>query len=135
MKTTRSDLFTIGVTAVAASLVTLFIKNFVSGEKKIRKRIPRRYGIADPQFERSMSQLLGPPILSGNRITRLNNGVEIFPAMLAGIARANTTITFETYIYWSGEMAERFSTGCCAVTESCGKAASIVPQATLGKNR
>ena len=109
MKTTRSDLFTIGVTAVAASLVTLFIKNFVSGEKKIRKRIPRRYGIADPQFERSMSQLLGPPILSGNRITRLNNGVEIFPAMLAGIARANTTITFETYIYWSGEMAERFS--------------------------
>jgi phosphatidylserine/phosphatidylglycerophosphate/cardiolipin synthase-like enzyme len=56
-----------------------------------------------------MSQLLGPPILSDNRITPLNNGVEIFPAMLAGIARAKTSITFETYIFCSGEVAELFS--------------------------
>ncbi len=109
MKTLRSPLIAIGVTAIASSLATLFIKNFISGEKKIRKRIPRRYNIADPQFERSMSQLLGPPILEGNRIIRLENGDEIFPAMLAGIARAKTTICFETYIYWCGETAEQFS--------------------------
>lgn len=108
-KSTRSQLITIGITAIASSLVTMFIKNFISGEKKIRKRIPRRYAIDDPQFERSMSQLLGPPILGGNKITRLENGVNIFPAMLAGIARAQTTICFETYIYWCGETAERFS--------------------------
>lgn len=109
MKNARPNWITLGATAVAASLATLFIKNFVSGEKKIRKRIQRKYDIEDPQFERSMSQLLGPPILSGNRITPLTNGIEIFPAMLAGIARAKKTITFETYIYWSGEVAEQFS--------------------------
>lgn len=109
MKRSRSHLVALGVTAVASSLVTLFLKNFISGEKKIKKRIPRRYPIAGGQFERSMSELLGPPILGGNRITRLENGVEIFPAMLVGIASAERTITFETYIYWSGEMAETFS--------------------------
>lgn len=109
MKNTRSQLITVGVTAVATSLFTLVIKNFISGEKKIRKKIPRHYATADSQFERSMSQLLGPPILGGNRITVLQNGAEIFPAMLAGIAKARTTITFETYIFWSGEIAEQFS--------------------------
>ncbi|RYD19184.1 MAG: cardiolipin synthase B [Verrucomicrobiaceae bacterium] len=106
---TRSQLVTIAATAVASSFLTLFIKNFISGEKKIKRRIPRRYNIEDPDFERSMSQLLGPPILDGNRIVRLENGDEIFPAMLAGIESAETTICFETYIYWNGEMAEKFS--------------------------
>lgn len=106
---TRSKVIHLGATAIVSSLLTLFVKNFISGEKKIKRRISRRYDIAGGQFERSMSQLLGPPILGGNRIRRLENGVEIFPAMLAGIAAAKKTICFETFIYWSGEMAERFS--------------------------
>jgi cardiolipin synthase len=109
MKAQRSDLITLVSTALGASILTLIVKNFISGEKKIRKKIPRKYNIADPQFERSMSQLLGPPILGGNRITTLTNGDQIFPAMLAGIADAKVSITFETYIYWSGKVAERFS--------------------------
>lgn len=106
---TCSQLIQFGATAIGASLLTLFVKNFISGEKKIKQQIPRRYDIASKQFERSMSHLLGPPILEGNRITRLENGVEIFPAMLAGIARAERTICFETFIYWCGEAAEIFS--------------------------
>jgi cardiolipin synthase len=108
MKDQHSKLLTIGVTAVATTIVTLLVNNFVSGEKKIRRRIPRRYGLSDPQFERSMSQLMGPPILDGNLITPLENGVEIFPAMLAGIASAKTTITFETYIFTAGRMVDEF---------------------------
>lgn len=108
-RSTRSQLIQFGATVVGSSLLTLVIKNFISGEKKIKQQIPRRYDIASAQFERSMSQLLGPPILGGNQITRLENGVEIFPAMLAGIARAKRTICFETFIYWSGEAAELFS--------------------------
>ena len=38
----------------------------------------------------------------GNRVDDLENGDEIFPAMLAAIRGARETITFETYIYWSG---------------------------------
>lgn len=111
---TRSQLIQLGATAAVSSLITLFVKNFISGEKKIKQRIPRRYGIAGGQFERSMSQLLGPPILGGNRIKRLENGVEIFPAMFAGIEQAKQTICFETYIFWSGDTAERFSTALAA---------------------
>lgn len=110
----RSPLVRLGATAIASSLLTLFVKNFISGEKKIKRKISRKYGISGGQFERSMSQLLGPPILGGNRIRRLENGVEIFPAMLAGIARAKETICFETYIFSSGETAERFSVALSA---------------------
>ena len=56
-----------------------------------------------------MSQLLGPPIVDGNHVTPLRNGDEIFPAMLAGIASAERTITFETFIYWSGDIARKFA--------------------------
>ena len=102
-------MFHLATTAVASLFVTLLVKNFISGEKKIKKQISRRYGISGGQFERSMSQLLGPPILGGNRIRRLENGVEIFPAMLAGIAEAKQTICFETFIYYEGETTEQFS--------------------------
>ncbi|GAA5121664.1 hypothetical protein JIN84_01030 [Luteolibacter yonseiensis] len=108
MKNHHSKLLTIGVTAAATTVATLLVNNLVSGEKKIRRKIPRRYGISDSQFERSMSQLMGPPILDGNRVTPLHNGVEIFPAMLAGIASATTTITFETYIFTAGEVVNQF---------------------------
>ncbi|WP_367871765.1 phosphatidylserine/phosphatidylglycerophosphate/cardiolipin synthase family protein [Luteolibacter sp. Populi] len=105
----HEKLLTIGITAAATAALTVFIRNFISGEKKITHRIAQRYGISDPQFERAMSQLLGPPILSGNRVTPLHNGNEIFPAMLAAIAEAERSITFETFIYWSGEIADRFA--------------------------
>jgi cardiolipin synthase len=105
----RDQLLTIGVTAAASAALTIFVRNFISGEKKIKHRIAQRYGISDPQFERAMSQLLGPPILPGNRVTPLLNGVEIFPAMLAAIASAERSICFETFIYWSGSIADRFA--------------------------
>ena len=67
------------------------------------------YGIADAQFARTISNLLGPPLIAGNSIKSLRNGAEIFPEMLAAIQSARKTINFETYIYWSGDIGKRFS--------------------------
>jgi len=39
-------------------------------------------------------------------VTALHNGNEIFPAMLQAIRSAQTSITFETHIYWSGEIGK-----------------------------
>src|SRR5256714_6842527 len=64
------------------------------------------YGVEDPQFLRSMGQLLGPPLLGGNRITGLINGDAIFPAMLEAVRGAQESIDLETYIYWSGSVGE-----------------------------
>ncbi|MEO6447529.1 MAG: cardiolipin synthase [Gemmatimonadaceae bacterium] len=95
--------------AIAAVLVTIIAMNFVSGEKKIVEKIESLYAIADPQFARSMGHLLGPALLPGNQVTELLNGDAIFPAMLSAIRAARQSITFETYIYWSGDVGQEFS--------------------------
>jgi cardiolipin synthase A/B len=79
------------------------------GEKNIEYPVPRLYGAEDPQFARTMGALLGPDILDGNRVDVLLNGDEIFPAMLQAIRSAKTSITFETYIYWSGSIGSEFA--------------------------
>jgi cardiolipin synthase len=56
-----------------------------------------------------MGLLLGPPVISGNRFEMLLNGDRIFPSMLDGIRSARKTITFETFIYWSGEIGEQIA--------------------------
>jgi len=97
------------MTVTLTVLVTVLFLNLRSGEKQIRFEIDHEFAVEDPQFLRSIGQLLGPPILPGNKITALHNGDRIFPAMLAAIKGARETITFETYIYWSGEIGRKFS--------------------------
>jgi cardiolipin synthase A/B len=77
--------------------------------KGLTRKVRHRYGIRDPQFRREMSVMLGPSITSGNRVTALHNGDEIFPAMLEAIRGATVSITFETYVYWSGDIGKEFA--------------------------
>jgi cardiolipin synthase len=79
------------------------------GEKSVQHPIPRLYGAEDPQFARTMGVLLGPGLLEGNLVDVLLNGDEIFPAMLEAIRGAEKTITFETFIYWSGAIGKEFA--------------------------
>lgn len=99
----------IPITALVTLLIILVIANLSSGEKKIEHKIERLYASDDPQFLRSMGLLLGPPVLSGNRFEMLLNGDHIFPSMLQAIHSARRTITFETFIYWSGEIGEQIA--------------------------
>ena len=55
-----------------------------------------------------MGVLLGPAIVRGNEFKVLRNGDEIFPSMLEAIKSAQKSITFETYIYWSGAIGKAF---------------------------
>ena len=94
---------------VAAFLLVILILNVVSPEKRIERSLTHRYGIQDPQFVRELGTMLGPPILGGNRVVNLENGAEIFPAMLDAIRGAERSINFETYIYWSGAIGRQFA--------------------------
>jgi len=98
------------VALAAGALLVLLVANLSSSEKKIEHQIEHLYAVGDPQFVRSMGTLLGPAIVAGNRVTALCNGDEIFPAMLEAIRSAERTITFETYIYWSGSIGKAFAT-------------------------
>ena len=99
---------------LGSALLLLVVLNLTSGEKKIEHEIRPLYGVGEPQFVRSMGVLLGPAIVGGNRVTALQNGDEIFPAMLEAIRGATQTISFETYIYWSGRIGREFAEALAA---------------------
>ncbi len=101
--------WTIVITALATLLVVALAANFKTPEKSLERKLEHRYGVNDPQFRREMGVMLGPGIVPGNVVTDLENGDEIFPAMLAAIRGAKRTITFETYIYWSGDIGDKFA--------------------------
>jgi len=81
----------------------------------IRRRMPVRYHmkhqftVRDLAFLQTMHALTGSPVVDGNRVEILRNGVQIFPSMLAAIRGAQKTINLEFYIYWDGEIARQFA--------------------------
>ena len=104
----------IGIGFGLALLCGLVILNFTSGEKEIGRRVERMYSLADPQFAHELGVLLGPPFIQGNATKVLLNGDEIFPPMLQAIRDAKASITFETYIYWSGDIGREFAEALAA---------------------
>ncbi|MCB8745493.1 phospholipase D-like domain-containing protein [Rhodoferax sp. U2-2l] len=95
--------------AALCLVVGLLVANFVGGETKIERRIERLYTLDDPRFMHELGVLLGPPFLPGSKVRALLNGDEIFPPMLSAIRAAQASITFETYIYWSGDIGHTFA--------------------------
>jgi cardiolipin synthase len=95
--------------ALLAVAVLLLVINLSASEKRIEHKLVHRWGVDDPQFTREVGILLGPPIAPGNRIENLENGEQIFPAMLQALRGARHTVTFETFIYWSGKVGRQFA--------------------------
>ncbi len=102
-------MLTVLLTALATGALVLLALNFTAGEKEVQQQLPRLYSTASPQFERALGSLLGPSLVDGNAVTELLNGDQIFPPMLAAIRAAQKSITFETYIYWSGDIGKQFA--------------------------
>lgn len=108
-RSTKNKMFLIFASVLATLIVGLIVTNFTLGEKKVTRDIPHLYTVHDAQFRRTMGVMLGPTIVAGNRVDTLLNGDQIFPAMLQAIGAAEHTITFETFIYWSGEVGKEFA--------------------------
>jgi len=75
--------------------------------KKVTREVAPLYSADSPEFRQAAGSLLGGNFVSGNNITTLVNGREIFPAMLTAIHAARRSIDFETYIFWDGDIAKR----------------------------
>jgi cardiolipin synthase len=126
-------LLAVSITTLATLFVTVVFLNLRAGEKQIHYELPHRFAVSDPQFLRHMNQLLGPGLLAGNRLRALQNGDEIFPPMLGAIRGARSTITFETYIYWSGEIGQQFSEALCERARSGVKVHVLLDWIGTGK--
>ncbi len=97
------------VTALVTALIVIVAINLLSGERKTEHEISSLFGVGDPEFARAASVLFGSPLVPGNEVTPLYNGHQIFSAMLDEIRQARKSITFETYIYWSGDIGAAFT--------------------------
>jgi len=92
---------------------TPFIMPHWGEEKHVRYRLEHLFAVKDKEFLRCIGQMLGPCIISGNKVKALHNGDQIFPAMLGAIKRAKKTISFETFVYWAGDIGQQFCQALC----------------------
>jgi cardiolipin synthase len=77
--------------------------------KQPRQEISPLYSASSLEFRQSAGALLGPDFVSGNTITTLVNGGQIFPAMLGAIRSATHSINFETYWFVDGQIGREFT--------------------------
>ena len=89
--------------------------------------------VGEPAFVRTIEAHTGALLVPGNRAQVLLNGDEIFPAMLAAIREAKTTITFANFIYERGDIAHDMAQ---ALAERClaGVGVSVLVDAVGSKN-
>jgi cardiolipin synthase len=76
----------------------VFSKAFLGPEKRGDYEFHEHLKVTDPNFRRS-AEALGNPLVAGNSVTLLENGDEIFPAMVQDIRSATKSVDLETYIY------------------------------------
>lgn len=61
------------------------------------------------EWRERLHSVLGIPATEGNRVEVLRNGIEIFPAMLEAIDGAEQSVDLVTFVYWEGDIAQRFA--------------------------
>lgn len=110
MRLSLKQVLSLTAAVIVGTLVVLIVVlNYVNFTPQIDEPLAIDYDVDDPVFLRTIENLLGPPFSDDNSIKPLRNGDEIFPAMLTAIRGAETTINFETYVYWQGEIANEFA--------------------------
>jgi len=102
----------IGVVALVVVLVVALGPN-----PPVHETLPA-LTVGDPAFVATLEAHLATPVVAGNRVALLLNGDEIFPAKLAAVRAARTTINYAEYFWAEGavgdELAEALAERCRA---------------------
>src|SRR3989475_9263976 len=72
--------------------------------------------VKHPAFAATLGAYPGTAVVGGNRVGILLNGEEIFPAKLAAIRKARTTINYAQYVFEDGQPARDIAD---ALAERC----------------
>jgi len=89
---------------------------------QLKQEVAAGCSVTDPAFVSSLSAIVGTPFVNGNRVTRLLNGDQIFPAMLKAIWAATNTINLENYMWSSGPLSDEF---IAAISERAGAGVDV----------
>jgi cardiolipin synthase len=90
----------------AAAVVAL---GLVFAQDQVTLRLRSNVSAEDSRHPDYVAALVGTELSHGNAFDVLTNGDQIFPAMLAAIDGARRRISFESYIFDTGEVANRFT--------------------------
>lgn len=94
----------VGALTIVSIVVTLFT---ALGRRPGRIEATATPPVDHPDFRHAIAGLANAPVVAGGRAQLLNNGVEIFPALLEAIGQARRTINFMVYIWEPGRASER----------------------------
>jgi cardiolipin synthase A/B len=93
----------IGLGTLSSVVLTLFFALHRPG----RMALVARPVVGSDAFMMAISGAVNAPLMSGGSARLLNNGVEIFPAMLHALGEARRTINFMVYIWEDGAVSDR----------------------------
>jgi cardiolipin synthase len=92
---------------VVAAIVTATVLAIAQDQETVELRSP--VAAEDPAAADYLAALVAADLVEGNTYEVLVNGDQVFPAMLGAIAAARERISFETYIYDKGRVADQFT--------------------------
>ena len=105
--------------APAAAVGAGLALTYAVGTARYRRDGRSGYQLDDPpapgsaEFNRLVEGIAASPVRTGNRVRILRNGCRTFPAMLDAIGSAQSTIDMSSYIYWPGDITNRFTEALC----------------------
>ena len=94
----------VGVLFLLGATVNLFSS---WGRRPPAYRVTEVPPVDSPEFLLSVAGAAGTPVRSGGTAKLLNNGVEIFPAILEAIRGAKQTVNFAAYIWEDGRASDQ----------------------------
>lgn len=101
----------VGAAVLLFAYLTVVINANANRQDRVDSAPP--IGTDPAAFLRALHGACGEPFSAGNRVSLLQNGEEIFPAMIAAIRAARETVHFSTYVYWAGSVPDRFADLFC----------------------
>lgn len=103
MTPVRRAFFILFISALVVAILLLLAQD------QVTLRMHSAVAATEPDHPNYLAGLLGTQLTRGNRFTVLTNGDQLFPAMLDAIRGAKRRVSFETYIYKKGRMADEFT--------------------------
>lgn len=91
---------------VAAAVIAILL---MFAQDQVTLKVRSAAGTEEPRHPDYLAALVGGHLTRGNRYDVLTNGDQFFPAMLDAINSAKRRISFETYIYDTGAVADQFT--------------------------
>ncbi|MDB4949363.1 MAG: cardiolipin synthase [Gemmatimonadetes bacterium] len=100
----------VGAAAVAGAVITLF---FALGRRPQKFTTTAAPPVTSRDFLLTVAGTVNAPVSHGGRARLLNNGVQIFPAMLDAIRNAKHSVNFMVYIWEPGRTGDAFMEAFC----------------------